>query len=351
MGRSLRPWWLALGVSLLLHGSLFSGLWWALPQWEAPAEILPFEARLLAAPHVVEAPPQSSRTPPGGAVTPPAHPVRDAPPPHAHPPAPPVEPADTPAVSEAPEEAALTEREAPVEPVPGAQSEVVAVAETAAQAEAAPPPLNPLPPRLDLRYKVHFGVVSGEQTLLWVNEGAQRYTLISVAEATGVAGLFYRGRFVQTSRGRITSRGLQPETFWDQRGDKRSSAQFDTAQGLLTLTPAKGAPRHFPYQGDIQDVLSLFFQLALTAPPPEGRLTYRVFNGKKLRDYVYEVRGEAALETALGTLRTLHLARVADGDGRFEIWLSIDRHYLPVRVLSSDDKGNEVELKLQSIAP
>ena len=184
-----------------------------------------------------------------------------------------------------------------------------------------------------------------------MNEGAQRYTLISVAEATGVAGLFYRGRFVQTSRGRITSRGLQPETFWDQRGDKRSSAQFDAAQGLLTLTPAKGAPRHFPYQGDIQDVLSLFFQLALTAPPPEGRLTYRVFNGKKLRDYVYEVRGEAALETALGTLRTLHLARVADGDGRFEIWLAIDRHYLPVRVLSSDDKGNEVELKLQSIAP
>jgi hypothetical protein len=42
---------------------------------------------------------------------------------------------------------------------------------------------------------------------------------------------------------------------------------------------------------------------------------------------------------------------VADGDGRFEIWLAIDRFYLPVRVLRSDDNGSEVELKLQSITP
>ena len=185
---------------------------------------------------------------------------------------------------------------------------------------------------------------------MWVNEG-ERYTVISVAEATGLAGIFYRGRFVQTSRGRITPRGLQPEAFWDQRGNKRSSARFDAAQGHLALTPAKGATRHFVYQGDVQDVVSLFFQLALTAPPPDGQLIYKVFNGKKLRDYIYEVRGKETLETELGALRTLHLARVADGEGRFEVWLAIDRYYLPVRVLRSDDKGNDVELSLQSIAP
>ena len=81
------------------------------------------------------------------------------------------------------------------------------------------------------------------------------------------------------------------------------------------------------------------FQLALTAPPPDGRLSYTVFNGKKLRDYTYDVRGEEMLETALGALRTLHLARVVNGDGRFEIWLAIDRYYLPVRMLRSDDKA------------
>jgi hypothetical protein len=142
-----------------------------------------------------------------------------------------------------------------------------------------------------------------------------------------------------------------PEEFWDQRGDRRSSARFDAAHDTLTFTPAKGAPRHFAYQGEVQDALSLFFQLALTAPPLDGPLTYTVFNGKKLRDYTYEVRGEDALDTALGAVRALHLVRVTDGDGRFEVWLAVDRHYLPVRVLKSDDKGSEMELVLLSISP
>jgi hypothetical protein len=43
--------------------------------------------------------------------------------------------------------------------------------------------------------------------------------------------------------------------------------------------------------------------------------------------------------------------RAIGGDGRFEIWLAIDRHYLPVRVLHSDDKGSEVELRVRSIVP
>ena len=336
MGRSLRPWWLALGVSLLLHVVLIGGVSWRLPQEELPAEPMPFNARLVSAvvPDVMSPQPLAATQLP-------------APKPLAH--------NETPGQSAAVASESIIEL-ASVEPgansVPVAQQEPASVAQhEPLPVEVAPLPLNPLPSRIDLRFQVSYGLASGEQTMVWVNEGGQRYTLISVAEATGLAGVLYRGKFVQTSSGRITPRGLQPEEFWDQRGDKRSRAQFDAAQSRLTLTPDKGAPRHFEYQGEVQDVLSLFFQLALTAPPPEGRLTYTVFNGKKLRDYTYAVRGEVMLETAVGSLRTLHLARVTDGDGRFEVWLAIDRHYLPVRVLRSDDKGNEVELKIQSIAP
>ncbi|MHB1143619.1 MAG: DUF3108 domain-containing protein [Thiobacillus sp.] len=337
MARSARAWWLALVGSLLLHAALLGGPEWTRLQGHAPSEAPPIEARLM----------------PMKPVAPPRLPVKSALPPSRPRPAPPPDPpAEAVAEAAVPESTAddamrvpivaATEERSEVEPEPASPP--------AAEAEAAWPPLNALPPRLDLRFQVRYGIARGEQTLLWVNEG-EGYTLTSVASATGLAGVFYRGRFVQTSRGRITPRGLQPEEFWDQRGDARSSARFDSASGTLTLTPAKGAPRHFAYQGEVQDALSLFFQLALTAPPPDGPLAYTVFNGKKLRNYAYDVRGEASLETALGALRTLHLARQADGDGRFEIWLAIDRHYLPVRVLRSDDKGNEVELRVQSIAP
>ena len=320
----------------MLHVGLLGGLGWQLPQVQAPLEPPPIEARLLPPP------PAPAPVPPVAAAKPKLAPPLPRP---ALPPEPPADLAmadldEVVAVAVAPEAAPQTEsRQA--EPEAAAAEPV---------AEVVWPPLNPLPPRLDLRFEVRYGLARGEQELVWINEG-ESYTLTSVAGATGLAGMFYRGLFVQTSRGRITPRGLAPEEFWDQRGDKRSSARFDSANDTLTLTPVKGAPRHFAYQGDVQDALSLFFQFALTAPPPAGPLSYTVFNGKKLRDYRYEVRGEETLETELGALRTLHLARTADGDGYFEIWLAIDRHYLPVRVLRSDDKGNEMELVLLSISP
>ena len=334
MGRNVRPWWLALAGSLLLHGALLGGLTWSLPQWQGPSGSPPIEARLMT-------------------VTPPLPLVKSPAPPSRPKPAPLPEPAaEDVAESAMPEVAAEVAMVAPPDetPVEMPELEPAPASPPAGEAELALPPLNLLPPRLDLRFQVRYGLARGEQTLLWVNEG-ERYTLTSVAGATGLAGVFYSGRFVQTSRGRITPRGLVPEEFWDQRGDKHSSARFDAANGTLTLNPAKGAPRHFAYQGDVQDALSLFFQLALTAPPLGGQLAYTVFNGKKLRDYIYEVRGEEMLETALGPLRALHLARVVNGDGRFEIWLAVDRHYLPVRVLRSDDKGSEMELVLLSISP
>lgn len=345
MRRSVRLWGWALAASLLLHLGLLGGVAWRLPQWVSPPEPPPIDVQLVAAPAPVPAvaavsPPRRHMPPKPTAP----RPVTHVPPPK--PVAPPAEPEAEPvleaAAPQAPADSSVASSVATIEAPP-------APAESASD-DVPPVPLNALPPRIDLRFQVHYGLASGEQTLVWVNDG-EHYTLTSVVGATGLTGIFYRGRFVQTSRGLITPRGLQPEEFWDQRGDRHSSARFDAAQGQITLMPEKGAPRHFAYQGTVQDALSLFFQFALTAPPPDGQQTYRVFNGKKLRDYAYEVRGEETLETALGTLRTLHLARVADSDGRFEAWLAIDRHYLPVRVLRSDDKGREMELRVQSIAP
>lgn len=362
MGRSLRPWWYALIVSLMLHALLIGGALRLAPEGIAPAPSIALEVQLLppTTPRVT----QSARPPP----SPPSPPRARAAPPEQAGAA--VEPAAgestvadstriEPAAAQPGTESAPRLADSgppPIEPaepssqVAAADSPQAPLADSQVAAAPALPPLNPLPARVDLRFKVRYGMAAGEQTLVWVNESGARYTVISVAEATGLAGLLYRGKFVQTSRGRMTPLGLQPEEFWDQRGDRRSSAQFDAEQGHLTLNPAQGAPRHFSYQGEVQDVLSLFFQLALTAPPGADTLSYTVFNGRKLRDYRYEVRGITRLETVAGPLRTLHLARVADGDGRFEVWLAVDRHYLPVRVLKSDDNDNAVELTLLSMA-
>lgn len=320
--RRALPLWVGAAASVLLHALLFAGVDWRLPQWTDTSVSPPIEARL-----VELAPPQPPAAPPPRPK--PAQRPKPLPPP------PEPEAAEIPSVEE-PVVAEAVPVATETEPLP----------EAVPEPEAELPPLNPLPHRIDMVFKLSLGPASGRQTLVWVNEG-ERYTVTSVTAATGFASLVYSGRFVQTSRGRITPQGLVPEEFWDQRGDRHASARFD--QGQLTLTPSRGAPRHFAYREGVQDALSLFFQFALTAPPPDGALAYQVFNGKKLRDYAYEVRGEETFETALGPLRTLHLARRMDGDGRFEVWLAVDRHYLPVRVLRVDD-GVEGELAIASIA-
>ncbi len=343
MERGARAGWLALVASVLLHAALLGGLSARLPAWEVPAETPAIEARLVERARAVAPPVPAPRRRPQPAPSP--APMES------------VAPAEAP-----PEHVALQPAEAAVEPVPESDAADAAAEETPlapapiaevtdepAPAVEGPPPLNPLPPRIDMRFGVHYGFASGEQTVVWVNDG-ERYTLTSVASATGLAGMFYRGRLVQTSHGRITPAGLQPEEFWDQRGERRSSAHFDHAAARLTLTPTRGAPRHLDGAGGAQDLLSVLFQLALTAPP-DGPVRYTVFNGKRLRAYTFESRGEAILDSALGPLRTLHLARVADTEGRFEVWLAIDRHYLPVRVLRGDDEGNVAELRVLAIAP
>lgn len=332
---SIRPGVVAvsLAVSLLLHGVLLGGLDGLWPAAREPAPPPVFEARLIAPPP--PPPPVSKSLPkprppvPRPAAPPPPAPVpAESPAPATEEPAEPAEPETAEAAPEAVPVASSSQADPIVEPAP---------------------PLNPLPARIDMRFELRYGPASGEQTLVWVNEG-ERYTLTSVAAATGLTGLFYRGRFVQTSRGRITTQGLQPEAFWDQRGDKRASARFDPDSGQGLWEPARGAPRSFVYPAGMQDALSLFFQLALTAPPA-GTVSYDVFNGKKLRRYTYAVRGEETLDTALGALRTLHLARTDAIDERFETWLAIDRHYLPVRIVRSDDDGRVMEMRIRTISP
>ena len=83
MGRSLRPWWLALGVSLALHVILMGGVNWRLPTQEPPAEPNRFEARLvsLVAPPPPVAKPAVSAPPVYRAPLPAENPVQKAAPP------------------------------------------------------------------------------------------------------------------------------------------------------------------------------------------------------------------------------------------------------------------------------
>ena len=325
--RKLIPIAAAVSLSLLLHVLLLTGFDIDLAKLQALSEPPPIEARLV---RVEPAPPPPPR---GIPRTPPKPAPIIAPPPEVEAEPEPVEAA----APELPDEATVDQ-----------QAPAPAVVEQAPAETVAAVPLNHLPDRIEILYDISYGWASGQQTLNWIAADG-RYTISSVAGATGLTRMLYDGQLIQTSQGRVTASGLQPEAFWDQRGKKRSSGRFDFDNRRLAVSRGTSV-KTVPLPEDAQDSQSLLFHFALHAPHLDAD-GYHVFDGRKLRPYYFVLRGEETLDTPLGPLKTLHLERAqAPEDRRFEVWLAVDLHYLPVRVLRPEDGGMDGELLIRSIS-
>lgn len=306
----------ALGISVALHLAVLFGTQIELPQPESAPE---FTVKLEALPR--PAPPKPA----------PAKPRR-------------MQSTKTPLPAPAPQ------------PTPEPQAPLVAAEPVATHAasepasepvsEPPPKPLTPLPQRIRIVYTLYKGdqkLNVGRMTHTWQIAGNQ-YTLTSIAEASGLFSLFVRGTLIQVSRGELTEVGLKPDEFWIQRGqsgNRTESASFDWTNQVLRFGRADEQKMQALSAGT-QDVLSVLYQLALTAPHA-GTLELAVTNGRKFDRYRYRVEGEEMLETPLGAVKAQHLAKAdADGD-RLDVWLAVDYHYLPVRLRITDKKGDTAE--------
>lgn len=193
-------------------------------------------------------------------------------------------------------------------------------------------------------YKGINGMKVGKATHTWQITN-DTYVIRNVIEATGIFSMIRSGQLVQTSLGKITGNGLEPDNFTDQRGesaDKIFTAQFDRQHQALTYGHASemttvSLPPH------TQDQLSFIYQFALYAPFT-GTVSFSMTNGRKIGTYTYQVIGEETLETELGKLQTLHLGKVRQpNDENAEAWLAKDHHYLPVKIRLTDRKGGVAE--------
>lgn len=238
----------------------------------------------------------------------------------------------------------------PEQTLPASPPEVLAESSTAAP----PPPLNSMPGKAEIHYKVVKGVDGfsvGRAVYIWQVRG-DRYVLTSITEGTGVFALFQPGKLVQISQGHITPLGLAPDDFWIQRGrptpDKTAAAHFNYRQQTVTVGKMMNATT-VPLLPGAQDILSVTFQLAMTAPF-QGEQQLYVTTGKGLKPYTAQVVGDELLDTPLGPLRTLHLARKAEaGENAIDVWLALDYNNMPVKVRVDHRKLGIVEQVVSDI--
>jgi hypothetical protein len=227
---------------------------------------------------------------------------------------------------------------------PGAEAPVSDEPLPVEAAEAPTPPAEYPLKTARLVFDLYFGSTAtkvGQVTHTWERDGA-RYRVESVAEAVGFVSLFLGGRFVQRSSGVLATRGLLPSEYRAEATSRERTqiARFDWAGRKVALAD-KGATRLVDLPDGAQDPLSMVHQLWFMRPmPAAARLD--IATGRKLYEQVYRIVGETEFETPVGVVRAVQLSR-RDADGeRMDVWLDLDRSFLPARIHFVDRKGMEL---------
>ncbi len=205
------------------------------------------------------------------------------------------------------------------------------------------------PPPMHLKYKVN-GEVRGfpyyvRGDLQWQQDGKSYDGRLEVSH-------FLLGSRVQTSKGDLGPRGLEPIRF----GDKVRSevaAHFDRVKGKVTFSA--NTP-DVPLLPGTQDQLSAFMQLAsmLAGAPakfPEGTtIAFEAVGPRSVESWLFKVSTAQKLDLPGGLIDTIRLTRESVGDygTRGEIWLAPSMGYLPVRIRVTEANNDFMDMKWSS---
>ena len=200
-----------------------------------------------------------------------------------------------------------------------------------------------IPPRVDISYSITSGSLEGEvnDTLEIKREsGSRSYLISSESRAKGLLALTQPDPVIRDSEGTITTHGsMRPSRFSDQHGKNLPKvAIFDWGKKLLTLQH-KGGEEQRTLPADAQDKLSLPYSFVFS--PVSGKvINLHETDGKKLESVRYTI-GRETLDTPMGKLETIVLTKQKEKDGERDkkIWLAVDHHMLPVRIVAAEKMG------------
>jgi hypothetical protein len=184
---------------------------------------------------------------------------------------------------------------------------------------------------------------AGKAKIVYDATQADHYQLRWEVEATGVLALFYPN-LVQTSEGKVSEHGLQPNQYLYRLGDNKDktySAMFNWSDHLVKLSSSKGEKTAELTQ-NTQDLLSFMYQFMYV--PPLSEMLINITNGKKVDEYDYDFVGEETLELKFVNVKTYHIKHFkVDSDDKTELWLAKDYHFVPVKIRKTEKDGTVIE--------
>ena len=180
------------------------------------------------------------------------------------------------------------------------------------------------------------------------------YKLESVSKGVGVYALF--GERKLTSTGEVTAEGLKPTHFELHQGDNAKKSlftDFDWPNKTLHMR-VKNVVKEAVLIPGTQDLASYPYQfMFMPAALKKDTVTVTLTTGKKLNQYLYKSSAEQeTIESAGLQYKTLHLAPADQDKSQTEtkdLWLGIEQHYLPVRIMLVDENGEKLEQTLTEL--
>ena len=229
---------------------------------------------------------------------------------------------------------------------PPAADAAVALAQVATPKGAAAPAYNYVfPPSVRLKYDVAGSVkgfkyfVSGD--LSWLHEGGNYIARLEISH-------FLLGSKVQTSKGSITARGLEPLRF-GEKVRSEVAAHFERDKGKVSFSANTPDVPLLPLA---QDQVSIFVQLAAMfaadgqAFAPGSKLAFQTIGARGAEDWDFLLAPPERLKIQGKEFTAYKLVREhrADYDTRAELWLAPELEGMPLRIRLTQTSGDEIDM-------
>ncbi|WP_261324628.1 DUF3108 domain-containing protein [Microbulbifer agarilyticus] len=102
---------------------------------------------------------------------------------------------------------------------------------------------------------------------------------------------------------------------------------------------------------NIQDKISYQMQLAIDVANGKQPLKYLVADGKKIREYEFEVAGKETVKTPMGDIQTIKVQRIRDEGAQrvTNIWFAPEWNYALVKLMQREENGKSYQITLTKL--
>ena len=204
------------------------------------------------------------------------------------------------------------------------------------------------PPRLEVAYALTRNGSPMAEVVERLEYSGGNYQLTEIWKGKGLYALLGSARRV--SQGSIAQGTLRPREFFDERsGRDTARAWFDWNARTLTMQ-YKGNRASEPLPPNAQDRLSFLFALSLVPGRAES-VSYTIADGKGLSRHVYQLAGRERIRTPAGEFDAVKALRQGADRESAELWLAVEKSYIPVRLLVLEKDGTRYEQVATRISP